>query len=69
MTAPDYPNKYNLKTGVQLGILKLAEKKPSQFNPADVMWLHRWLDNYLVPYLEKLEAGQLGQQNFGTPKD
>jgi len=69
MTDIQYPNRYNLKTGTQLGILKLAEKKPSQFNAADVMWLHRWLDNYLVPYLAKLEAGQLGQQNLGAKID
>ena len=47
---------------VQLGILKIREKKTSNFNGADVMWLHHWVDKYLVPYIDKLKRGQAGQQ-------
>ena len=57
--SPDY-----IKEKVELGILKIAKIKPSTFTPVDVIWLHRWVDGFLVPYLEKLEKGQLGQQEI-----
>ena len=62
MTFEELENKVNSE------MVRFAMLKPSQSNAVEWVRLHKWLDEYLSPYIKWIHQKAFGQMTIGQKK-